>query len=68
MQGVNICKKGNMSSTVDLDTVDSFLKTCKNEIEKRNCYFVGDRKISINGKVISARHFLIDIKIMKKKI
>ena len=56
-----------MLSTLDLDTVNSFLKTCKNEIEKRNCYFVGYRKININGKIISAKQALIDIGIMKEK-
>lgn len=67
MKGANICKGGNMLSTLDLDTVNSFLKTCKNEIDKRNCYFVGYRKISINGKVIYAKQALIDIGIMKEK-
>ena len=33
MKGANICKGGNMLSTLDLDTVNSFLKTCKNEID-----------------------------------
>lgn len=56
-----------MLSTLDLDTIDSFLKTCKNEIKKRNCYFVGYRKININGKIISAKQALIDIGIMKEK-
>lgn len=56
-----------MLSTLDLDAVNSFFKTCKNEIDKRNCYFVGYRKISINGKVISAKQALIDIGIMKEK-
>ena len=54
MKRANIYRGGNMLSTLDLDTINSFLKTCKNEIDKRNCYFVGYRKISINGKVISA--------------
>lgn len=56
-----------MLNTLDLDTVTSFLKTCKNEIKKRNCYFVGYRKINIGGKVISAKQALIDIGIMKEK-
>lgn len=56
-----------MLSTLDLDTVNSFLKTCKNEIKKRNCYFVGYRKININGKIISTKQALIDIGIMKEK-
>ena len=56
-----------MLSTLDLNIVNSFLKTCKNEIEKRNCYFVGYRKININGKVISAKQALIDIGIMREK-
>lgn len=56
-----------MLNTLDLYTVNLFLKTCKNEIDKRNCYFVGYRKININGKVISAKQALIDIGIMKEK-
>lgn len=67
MKRANIYRGGNMLSTLDLDTINSFLKTCKNEIDKRNCYFVGYRKISINGKVISAKQALIDIGIMKEK-
>lgn len=67
MKGVNICKGGNMLSTLDLDTVNLFLKICKNEIKKGNCYFVGYRKININGKIISAKQALIDIGIMKEK-
>ena len=54
-----------MLSTLDIDAVNSFLKTCKREIEKRNCYFAGYRTININGKKISAKQALIDIGIMK---
>ena len=54
-----------MLSTLDIGTVKSFLKTCKREIEKRNCYFVGYRTININGKKISAKQALVDIGIMK---
>lgn len=54
-----------MLSTLDIDAVNSFLKTCKREIEKRNCYFAGYRTIDINGKKISAKQALIDIGIMK---
>ena len=56
-----------MLSTLDLDTVNSFLKICRTEIKKRNCYFVGYRKLNINGKIISAKQALIDIGIMKEK-
>ena len=54
-----------MLSTLDIDAVNTFLKICKREIEKKNCYFVGDRAININGKKISAKQALIDIGIMK---
>ena len=54
-----------MLSTLDIDAVNSFLKTCKREIEKKNCYFAGYRTININGKRISAKQALIDIGIMK---
>ena len=54
-----------MLSTLDIDAVNSFLKTCKKEIKKRNCYFAGYRTIDINGKKISAKQALIDIGIMK---
>lgn len=56
-----------MLTTLDLDTVNLFLKTCKKEIEKRNCYFVGYRKLNINGKTISTKQALIDIGIIKEK-
>lgn len=54
-----------MLSTLDIDAVKSFLKTCKREIEKRNCYFAGYRTINLNGKKISAKQALINIGIMK---
>ena len=54
-----------MLSTLDIDAVNSFLKICKREIENKNCYFVGYRTITINGKKISAKQALIDIGIMK---
>lgn len=56
-----------MLSTLDLNAVNIFLKTCKKEIDKKNCCFIGYRKISINGKIISAKQALIDIGIMKEK-
>ena len=56
-----------MLSILDLSTVDLFLKTCEIEIKKKNCYFVGYRKINMNGKIISAKQALIDIGIMKEK-
>ena len=54
-----------MLSTLDIDSVNSFLKICRSEIKKGNCYFVGYRIININGKRISAKQALIDIGIMK---
>lgn len=54
-----------MLSTLDIDAVNTFLKICKREIQKRNCYFAGYRTININGKKISAKQALIDIGIMK---
>lgn len=54
-----------MLSTLDIDAINSFLKICKREIEKKNCYFAGYRTININGKKISAKQALIDIGIMK---
>lgn len=56
-----------MLNILELDTVNSFLKICKSEIKKKNCYFVGYRKINIDGKLISAKQALIDIGIMKEK-
>lgn len=56
-----------MLNALDLDTVNLFLKTCKNEIKKRNYYFVGYRKLNINGRIISTKQALIDIGIMKEK-
>lgn len=54
-----------MLSALDIDAVNTFLKICKREIQKRNCYFAGYRTININGKKISAKQALIDIGIMK---
>ena len=54
-----------MLSTLDIAAVSSFLKTCKKEIEKKNCYFVGYRSINIHGEKTSAKQALIDIGIMK---
>lgn len=56
-----------MFSTLDIYSINSFLKTCKKEIKKGNCYFVGYRKITVNGKIISAKQALLDIGIMKEK-
>ena len=58
---------GKMLGTLNLDAVNSFLNTCRKEIKKGNHYFVGYRKININGKKISAKQALIDIGIMKEK-
>ena len=38
-----------MFNTLDINTINSFLKTCKKEIKKGNCYFVGYRKVNVNG-------------------
>lgn len=54
-----------MLNTIDLNAIDSFLKTCKKEIKKKRCQFVGYRCLSINGKNISAKQALLDIGIMK---
>ncbi len=54
-----------MLSTLDINAVKTFLKSCKREIKKKNCYFVGYRTITINGQKISAKQALIDIGIMK---
>lgn len=56
-----------MFSTLDIDSVNSFLNICKKEIKKGNCYFVGYRSVNVNGKMISAKQALIDIGIMKEK-
>ena len=68
MKGDNIFKRGKiMLTTLDIDTVKTFLRICKNEIEKGNCHFVSYRKLDINGKIISPKQALIDIGIMKEK-
>lgn len=56
-----------MFNTLDINTINSFLKTCKKEIKKGNCYFVGYRKVTVNGHTISAKQALIDIGIMRDK-
>ncbi len=54
-----------MLNTLDKDAVNSFLKTCKKEIEKGNCYFAGYRTITINGKKKTAMQALLDLEITK---
>ncbi len=54
-----------MLNALDIDAVNIFLKTCKREIEKKNCCFIGYRTLNINGKMVSAKQALIDIGIMK---
>ena len=44
-----------MLNTIDLNAIDSFFKTCKKEIKKKRCQFVGYRCLNINGKNISAK-------------
>ena len=55
-----------MLSTFNLESVDIFLKICKREIEKGNCYFVL-RTLTIKGKIITAKQALINIGIVKEK-
>lgn len=56
-----------MLNVLDKEAIRTFLNICKKEIQKRNCYFVGYRKININGKIISAKQALINIGIMQEK-
>lgn len=56
-----------MIKQLDLESIDIFLKLCKKEISKGNCYFIGYRKLMIGGKYISAKQALIDIGIMNTK-
>lgn len=51
----------------DVEAVRYFLKICKKEVKKGNCYFVGNRIINMNGKFISAKQALLDIGIMNQK-
>lgn len=55
-----------MLSTFDLEAINSFLKICKKEIKKKNCYLVL-RTLNINGKKISTKQALINIGIMKEE-
>ena len=56
-----------MTKTIDLETVDSFLKICREEIRKKRCKFLGYRNLEVNGKKISTKQALLDIGIMNKK-
>lgn len=52
-------------SDVDLKAVDLFLKTVTREIKKGNCYFVINRKVHYNNRVISAREALAELGILR---
>ena len=55
-----------MLSTMNLDAVKDFLKICRKEIPKGNCYFV-NRILNVNGKKISSKQALINIEIINTK-
>lgn len=56
-----------MISLKDKETAKDFLNTCRREIAKGNCIFIGYRTINIKGKNIPAKQALLDIGIMNKK-
>lgn len=55
-----------MLSSLDRSAVESFLKICRREIPKGNCYLV-PRNYIINGKKIGFRQVLLDLGIMSLK-
>lgn len=56
-----------MISDVTKSSIKYFLNICQKEIPKGNCYFIENRMIDMNGKVISAKQALLDIGILNKK-
>ena len=56
-----------MLSVLDRETISTFLKMAKKEIDNNNVYFVGYRKVESNGKNISAKQALLDIGINNQK-
>lgn len=56
-----------MLSTLDKKAVESFLKLCKKEVERKNVLFIKNRKINLNGRILTARQALAEIGIFKEK-
>lgn len=56
-----------MSCALDIVSVELFLKTIKREIEKGNCIFIGNRKVTYDNKTVSAKQALLDLGITKEK-
>lgn len=56
-----------MLSTLDKNAVESFLKLCKLEINKGNRKFIGSRKITIKGTIMSAYDALYNLGIKDEK-
>ena len=56
-----------MLSTLDKNAVESFLKLCDKEVEMKNVLFIKNRKINLNGRILTARQALAEIGIFKEK-
>lgn len=56
-----------MLSTLDKKAVESFLKLCKKEVERKNVLFIKNRKINLNGRVLTVKQALAEIGIFKEK-
>ena len=56
-----------MLSTLDKNAVESFLKLCEKEVEMKNVLFIKNRKINLNGRILTARQALAEIGIFKEK-
>lgn len=56
-----------MLSTLDKNAVETFLKLCKKEVERKNVLFIKNRKINLNGRILTARQALAEIGIFKEK-
>ena len=53
-----------MMATLTEDAIEDFLKTCRKEIKKGNCYFVANRELKIKGRRKKAMQALYDLNIM----
>ena len=56
-----------MLSTLDKNAVESFLKLCEKEVERKNVLFIKNRKINLNGRILTARQALAEIGIFIEK-
>ena len=53
-----------MLSTLDKNSIKSFLALCRKEVQRGNCHLI-QRKLNINGKIVTIKQALLDLGILK---